>query len=516
MSGSANWRGSLLLLLALLVAWELAGQFALVAGGTLPALSAIALRLGAEQAEYWPHIAATLRTSALGFVIGNLVAIAAGIAFSLWPLSERLARGVNIAIFAVPPIALVPVLVIALDGEVARVTLAALLVYFPTMTATLAGLSDVDPRALDLVSAYGGGKFRAMRLVRLRAAIPVIMSGFQVAAPAAVLGAILAEFGSGARWGLGTFLLGSLGRAEPDRIWGIGLTAAAIAGIFYALAAIVAAATTGANRAVTIAPPAPERAAAAQPVWQRLALLLATILAPFLIWQVLLWVADLSPIIAKSPQGIVDYLFFSRTSGTAQLKLWQALVETIPVTILGMCAGLTFAFALALLGFAAPAVMRALLPLALVTQTMPLVALTPLAVLVFGRGIAVTLVITISVTFFAAFVILAQGFAMIPRAAFDLTDAYGATTLQKLRLVAIPASRNWLFVAARLAMPKALLGVMIAEWLATGKGLGNLLNQSRGYLDYGMIWTVALVSVLVAVALYQLTYAIDRLTRPRR
>ena len=44
---------------------------------------------------------------------------------------------------------------------------------------------------------------------------------------------------------------------------------------------------------------------------------------------------------------------------------------------------------------------------------------------------------------------------------------------------------------------------MIAEWLATGRGLGNLLNQSRGYLDYGMIWSVALVSVLVSVALYQ-------------
>ena len=58
-------------------------------------------------------------------------------------------------------------------------------------------------------------------------------------------------------------------------------------------------------------------------------------------------------------------------------------------------------------------------------------------------------------------------------------------------------------------MPRALLGVMIAEWLATGRGLGNLLNQSRGYLDYGMIWSVALVSVLVSVALYQLVARIE-------
>ena len=54
-----------------------------------------------------------------------------------------------------------------------------------------------------------------------------------------------------------------------------------------------------------------------------------------------------------------------------------------------------------------------------------------------------------------------------------------------------------------------------AEWLATGKGLGNLLNQSRGYLDYGMIWTVAVVAVLVAVAFYQIVIMAERLTLAR-
>jgi sulfonate transport system permease protein len=70
-------------------------------------------------------------------------------------------------------------------------------------------------------------------------------------------------------------------------------------------------------------------------------------------------------------------------------------------------------------------------------------------------------------------------------------------------MVTIPASLPYLFAAARLTVPRALLGVMIAEWLATGKGLGNLLNQSRGYLDYGMIWTVAAVSVMLSVLFYQ-------------
>ncbi len=129
--------------------------------------------------------------------------------------------------------------------------------------------------------------------------------------------------------------------------------------------------------------------------------------------------------------------------------------------------------------------------------------------LLLGRGWLVTLVITISVTFFPAFITLAQGMKMTPRAALDLPKAYGAGAWAELRLVSIPSAMPYLFAGTRLTVPRALLGVMIAEWLATGKGFGNLLNQSRGYLDYGMIWTVAAVSVVLSVALYQIVVFIE-------
>jgi ABC-type nitrate/sulfonate/bicarbonate transport system permease component len=99
---------------------------------------------------------------------------------------------------------------------------------------------------------------------------------------------------------------------------------------------------------------------------------------------------------------------------------------------------------------------------------------------------------------------------LVPKAALDVPRAYGATKEKELRLVAVPASLPYLFAALRLAVPRALLGVMIAEWLATGTGLGNLLNQSRGYLDYGMIWTVAAVSVLISVLFYHLVVIAER------
>ena len=69
------------------------------------------------------------------------------------------------------------------------------------MSATVIGLTQYRPRAVDLVRAYGGGRGAVLRLVQLRGAVPAILSGFRVAAPNAVLGAILAEFGGGGALG---------------------------------------------------------------------------------------------------------------------------------------------------------------------------------------------------------------------------------------------------------------------------------------------------------------------------
>lgn len=507
--GRFTWLRNLLILIAL---WEVVGRPKLVASGALPPPSAILVSLYLDRADYPPHIWATLQAAVLGFIIGNSAAILAGVLFVISPLALRLARGINIAIFSLPPIAIVPVLVLTLSGMTARVVLAALGCYFATMTATVLGLSQADQRSMDVVRAYGGNSWTIMRLVRLRSALPSILGGLRIAAPNAVLGAILAEFGGGGRWGLGTYLLGSLGRADPPRLWGIGLVATAIAGLAYAIFAMAGYHVTGASKAVTIpasvAPTSSDEHTRTPLI--RASLVMASVILPLLVWWLLLKAIDVPSLIAKTPLGVIDYLFLANSAPTAQLKLLQAFSQTLPITILGLFAGLAVAFLLAILSETFPAIARTMLPIALVTQTMPLVALTPLLVLLLGRGTAVTLWITISVTFFPSFATIAQGLILVPKAALELPRAYGATKVKELQLVAVPASLPYLFAALRLAVPRALLGVMIAEWLATGTGLGNLLNQSRGYLDYGMIWTVAAASVLLSILLYQLVVLAER------
>jgi ABC-type nitrate/sulfonate/bicarbonate transport system permease component len=206
--------------LILLAIWELIGQFGLVAGGALPPPSDVLFRLWQERSDYPRHVLATLQASVAGFIIGNVMAVVAGILFSLSPSLLRLFRGINIAAFALPPIAIAPILSLTMSDMAPRITLAALGVYFITMTATVIGIAQADSRAEDVIRAYGGSHWKVLQLVQFRGAVPSILAGLRVAAPNAVLGSILAEFGGGGRWGLGAYLLGSLGRVESRTVFG--------------------------------------------------------------------------------------------------------------------------------------------------------------------------------------------------------------------------------------------------------------------------------------------------------
>lgn len=505
-------RGSAVGLLLLLAVWELAGQMRWVGDGALPAPSQILVQWWADRADYPSHVLGTLRTSAQGFLLGNLVALVVGLFMVWWPPAQRLLSGVNVTVFAMPAIAIVPVLVIALDGDTPRVVLAALSVYYPTMVALVLGLTQVDPRLCDLVRVYGGGDAAVLRWVRLRSGLPTLLSGLRVAAPAAVLGSLLAEFGSGGNAGLGTYLIGSLGRADPARLWGIGLTATAISATAYLVVGWIARAFAGNTQSASltvgqITPPGAERG------WMRLGLGLMAVLLPLLLWALAVqWAqwAGVSEVVVRGPWAVAEHLLWSEDAGDNVQRLLAALSQTVPYALVGMTLGLAVAFLLAVVTTVWRALGHTLLPVSLLTQSMPLVALAPLIVLVFGRDTMGILAITVSVTFFPAFVTIAQGLQSVPATAHDLVRAYGGGPLQWLRRVAVPWAMPYLFAAARLAAPRAFLGVMIAEWLATGTGIGNLLNESRGMLDYGMIWSVALVSVLVAVLLHAITAALER------
>jgi ABC-type nitrate/sulfonate/bicarbonate transport system permease component len=182
----------------------------------------------------------TLKEAALGYIVANLLAIALGIAFVQVPMVEKSLLRIAVASYCLPIIAIAPILSVTLHGLEPQAFLAGLLVFFPTLIGVLVGLRSADKSALDVVRASGGGSWAQMTKVRLRAALPSTFAALQIAAPSAILGAIIGEYLGAQTSGLGVMMIVAQEAANSERLWAIALFCTAVAGASYALIGVLA------------------------------------------------------------------------------------------------------------------------------------------------------------------------------------------------------------------------------------------------------------------------------------
>ena len=184
-------------------------------------------------AFYGPNIASTLGEASLGFLWGNGLAFVFASLAVLLPLSRRPIVQLGTISISVPVIALGPVLAIVFTGRVTTITLAALAVFFNSLLGLLQGFAAAERSSLDLFAAYGGGRWQTFRKLQLVAALPSLFATLGIAAPAAVLGAILGEWLGSATQGLGIAMVIAMQQMDPARTWGIALVCGSLASLAY-------------------------------------------------------------------------------------------------------------------------------------------------------------------------------------------------------------------------------------------------------------------------------------------
>ncbi|SDT69130.1 ABC transporter permease [Actinoplanes derwentensis] len=223
----------------LLAVWEVVGRTAGVESRTVPPPTAILRQLGTDGfAFYWPNVETTLREAGLGWLWGNAIAVVLAVLFVQIPLLERALLQLALVSYCLPVIAIGPVMAVLFSDDTPKVILAAISVVFTTLVGALVGLRSADRTSLDLVRAYGGGRWTELWRVRLRASLPSLFAGLRIAAPAAMLGAIIGEY-LGAESGLGVAMINSQQSLAVERTWGIALVATALSGAAYGLTALV-------------------------------------------------------------------------------------------------------------------------------------------------------------------------------------------------------------------------------------------------------------------------------------
>lgn len=234
-----GWLSPVLGTLALIGLWEVLTLTVLAGSPIWPTPSGIVVGMVRDGwSFYWPNVQTTLWEATNGFLWGNLLAVALALLVLLVPLVERPLMQLSVVSYCLPIVAIGPIFAIVFSGETPKEALAGMAVFFTTLVGMLVGLRSADRTSLDLVRAYGGSSVHALFKVRLRASLPSLFSALRIAAPAAVLGAIIGEYLGGTR-GLGVAMISSEQSFEVSRTWGIALAATALGGIGYGLMALV-------------------------------------------------------------------------------------------------------------------------------------------------------------------------------------------------------------------------------------------------------------------------------------
>jgi ABC-type nitrate/sulfonate/bicarbonate transport system permease component len=233
------WVSSVVGLAGLVVLWQIAGATIFAHGRAVPTPTAIVRQMSKDGWSFYsPNVRATVSEAAKGWLWGNLLAIALAMLFLIAPLFEKPLLQLGVVSYCLPIVAIGTIFAIVFGGDTPKVILAAMSVFFTTLIGMLVGLRSADPTTLDVVAAYGGGPAKKLTKVRLRASLPSLFAALRIAAPAAVLGAIIGEYLGGDK-GLGVAMINSEQALEVARTWGIALVATGVAGIGYGLTALV-------------------------------------------------------------------------------------------------------------------------------------------------------------------------------------------------------------------------------------------------------------------------------------
>jgi ABC-type nitrate/sulfonate/bicarbonate transport system permease component len=226
-------------------------------------------------------------------------------------------------------------------------------------------------------------------------------------------------------------------------------------------------------------------------------------------WWLFLEYFEVSPFIGKGPSDVWHYLFSGPTAAANRRVMIDQSAITLRDAALGLVAGTVAAIAAAVAFNLWRAVERTLMPIAMVLRSVPLVAMTPLIVIIFGRNLKSVTVIAGIVTFFPTLVNLTLALRATPRESIDLLRAYGASPADTLRKVQIPSALPSLFASLRVAAPLALVGALLSEFLATGEGLGSEILLAGARSQYSGLWARVVLVTLYSVILYKVIGAIE-------
>lgn len=212
------------------------------------------------------------------------------------------------------------------------------------------------------------------------------------------------------------------------------------------------------------------------------------------------------PLLAGRPSLILidlyDYigsgLFLSDLCFTMQATFSGLFIGIIT----GVCCGLLFAYN--------KSIAETLDPIFVGFNSLPRPALAPLLLIWFGLGIASKIFLAWSIVFFVIFYNTLQGVKSIDPDLIKVVKVMGASRLQIMKYVTLPAVFSWIFAAFRVSVSFALIGAIIGEFVGSHAGLGYRMAYSAGLFQTQRVYGILIILMFVGATLVEVSKRIEK------
>jgi len=227
--------------MTLLVVWELVVTGLAVPLVILPPPSMIATTFAAKLPILWKDFIQTFVKGAMsGYIIGCSAAVATALLVERYDFLRRGLLPVGNVVAALPIIGTAPILVMwfGFDWH-SKSAVVVVMVFFPMLVNTVAGLGETTAMQRDLMQTYAAGPWQAFFKLRLPAAMPFIFNGLKISTTLALIGAIVAEFFGSPTVGMGFRISASIGQLALDMVWAEIVVAGLAGCAFYGVVATI-------------------------------------------------------------------------------------------------------------------------------------------------------------------------------------------------------------------------------------------------------------------------------------
>ena len=223
------------------------------------------------------------------------------------------------------------------------------------------------------------------------------------------------------------------------------------------------------------------------------------------IWESVIWGFHVPQIILPAPSSILHKLF------TSLPTLGADFVQTMKGLLAGYILGCSLGFLVAVLIDRSSFLQRGLLPLGNFVSALPIVGVAPIMVMWFGFDWQSKAAVVVIMTFFPMLVNANAGLAASGDMELDLMKTYGASPLQTLLKLRLPAALPFIFNALKINATLALIGAIVAEFFGTPiVGMGFRINTEVGRMNIDMVWATIVVAALTGSTFYGIIALIER------